>query len=166
MSLRKKILVVDDDIDVIGTVKAVLGKDYDIITAHDKVEGLEKARLEKPNLVILDVMMTTRFEGFEMAKEIVEDPELRHIPVFMQTSNDVLTTTKDSVQEMVHEYRMMPGYSELDVLLLKNIATGETGVDYMNENGESIWFPVKGFLRKPVDFEVLSREVSQALQFH
>jgi hypothetical protein len=78
-------------------------------------------------------MMTTRFEGFEMAKEIVEDPELRHIPVFMQTSIDVLTTTKDSVQEMVHEYRMMPGYSELDVLLLKNIATGETGVDYMNE---------------------------------
>jgi CheY-like chemotaxis protein len=48
MSLRKKILVVDDDIDVIGTVKAVLGKDYDIITAHDKVEGLERPVWKSP----------------------------------------------------------------------------------------------------------------------
>lgn len=165
MSQRKKILVVDDDIDIIGMVEAVLGKEYDIISAHDKVEGLAKARKEKPNLVILDVMMTTRFEGFELAREIVEDPELRHIPVFMQTSIDVLTTTKDSVQEMVHEYRMMPGYKELDVLLLRNMATGETGVDYMNDNGESIWFPVKGFLRKPIDFNVLSREVNEVLRY-
>ena len=66
----KKILIVDDDIDVITVVKAILNKEgYEVIYANDKIEGIKKAWAEKPDMAILDVMMTTHFEGFEMAKE-------------------------------------------------------------------------------------------------
>jgi CheY-like chemotaxis protein len=72
----KKILIVDDDIDIITVVKAILSKEgYNVISASDKIEGFKLAYKEKPDMAILDVMMTTQYEGFELAKEFSENPE-------------------------------------------------------------------------------------------
>lgn len=147
-----KILIVDDDIDVITVMETILTKKgYKVITAMDKREGMLKVREEKPDLAILDVMMTTHYEGFELAKEIVEDPELKSMPVLMQTSIEVLITTRPDVQEMAREFRKNPGFKDLHVLLVKDIATGKAGIDYLSEQGQSLWFPVNGFIPKPVD---------------
>ena len=57
----KKILIVDDDIDVITIIETILKKEgYTVISANDKKEGMKKIREEKPDLAILDVMMTTQ----------------------------------------------------------------------------------------------------------
>lgn len=112
---------------------------------------MKKIREENPDLAILDVIMTTHYEGFELAKEITDDPELRNMPILMQTSIDVLTTTKPDVQAMAREFRKNPGFKDLHVLLVKDINTGKAGVDYLSEDGKNIWFPVDGFIRKPVD---------------
>lgn len=78
----KKILIVDDDIDVITIIQTILQKEgYKVIAANDKIEGMKKIREEKPDMAILDVMMTTRYEGFELAKEITDDPQLSKMPV-------------------------------------------------------------------------------------
>lgn len=164
MNEKKKILVVDDDPDVLTVMETILKKNrYDMITATNKEEGLEKARNEKPDLAILDVMMTTHYEGFEMAQAILNDPELKKIPFLMQTSIDVLTTTRTSVQEMARQYRQDPSYKELQVILVKNINTGEAGIDYRSEDGRNIWFPVNGFLRKPIDPERVLQEIKRIL---
>jgi DNA-binding response OmpR family regulator len=161
----KKILIVDDDIDVITVVKAILNNNgYEVISANDKIEGIKKAWAEKPDLAILDVMMTTHFEGFEMAKELSENPEFNNMPVMMLSSIDILTTTKPSVQEMAREFRQDPNYRELDVLLIKDVVTGNAGVDYRSEEGPSIWLKVDGFLRKPVEAEKLVAEIKNLLQ--
>lgn len=161
----KKILIVDDDIDIIAVTKAILEKEgYKVITASDKIEGFKKAWTEKPDLAILDVMMTTQFEGFELAKEFSENPEFEHMPVLMMTSIDVLTTSKSSVQEMAREFRNDPNYRELDVLLLRDLISGQSGVDYRTEEGSSVFLPVDGFLRKPVDGKKLLPEVDRLLQ--
>jgi CheY-like chemotaxis protein len=161
----KKILIVDDDIDIITVTKAILeNQGYEVITASDKIEGFKKAWTSKPNLAILDVMMTTQFEGFELAKEFSENPEFSGMPVLMMTSIDVLTTTKASVQEMAREFRQDPNYRELDVLLLKDLITGKAGVDYRTEEGPSVFLPVDGFLRKPVDSKKLLPEVARLLE--
>lgn len=161
----KKILIVDDDIDVITVVQAILSKEgYNVISASDKVEGFKMAYREKPDLAILDVMMTTQFEGFELAKEFSENPEFENMPVLMMTSIDVLTTTKSSVQEMAREFRQDPSYRELDVLLIKDVITGKAGVDYRTEKGPSVWLPVDGFLRKPVDGKKLVPEVARLME--
>lgn len=160
----KKILIVDDDIDVITVVKAILKKEgYEVVSANDKIEGIKKAWTEKPDLAILDVMMTTHFEGFEMAKELSENPEFSHMPVLMLSSIDILTTTKPSVQEMAREFRKDPSYRELDVLLIKDVVTGNAGIDYHSEEGPSIWLSVDGFLRKPVEADKLTGEIKHLL---
>lgn len=160
----KKVLIVDDDIDVITIIETILQKEgYKVVAANDKIEGMKKIKEEKPDLAILDVMMTTHYEGFELAKEITDNPELSNMPVLMQTSIDILTTTKPDVQAMAREFRKNPGFKDLHVILVKDINTGKAGVDYLSEDGKSIWFPVDGFIRKPVDVKRLLPEITRIL---
>ena len=86
MADRPKILVIDDDADFVAATKAVLeSKQYEIITAYEGETGLKKAREEKPDLVILDIIMPVK-NGFSAAEEFKKDPELSDIPVIMLTS--------------------------------------------------------------------------------
>lgn len=164
MNTKAKIVIVDDDIDIITAVKSILtSKGYEVISANDKSEGIELIKNEKPDLAILDVMMTTQFEGFELAKKLTEDADLKNMPIIIQTSIDVLTTTKSSVQEMARQFRMDPAFSDLRVILVKDIVSGKAGVDYMNENGSVVWFPVNAFVKKPVSADVLLPEIERLL---
>ncbi len=162
---KKKILIVDDDIDVITAMKAILNKaGYEVTTAMNKKEGLEQLRAEKPDLAILDVMMTTHFEGFELAQEILKNPEFKDMPTLIQSSIDILVTSKSTVQEMAREYRKDPNFKDLQVLLVKNITDGTAGIDYMDEKGNSHWFNVNGFIKKPVDAKKILEEVEKHIK--
>ena len=162
MKTSKKILIVDDDVDIISVLQTILTKEgYTVVTAMSKKEGIEKMLSEKPDLAILDVMMTTHYEGFELAQEILKNPVLSSIPFLIQTSIDVLVTTKASVQEMAREFRKDAGFKELHVLLIKNVTDGTAGIDYKGDDGKSYWFPVKGFLRKPVDAKKVLPEIAK-----
>jgi CheY-like chemotaxis protein len=164
MELTKKILIVDDDIDVITIIETILKKEgYQVITANDKIEGKKLAISEKPDLAILDVMMTTHYEGFELARDLVENPDFKDMKVVMQSSIDIITTTNPSVQAMAREYRQNPVYKDLQVLLIRNIHDNTAGIDYRTETGESVWFPVDGFLRKPVDPDRVLPELARLL---
>ena len=162
---KKKILIVDDDIDVITAMKAILNKaGYEVITAMNKKEGLENLRAKKPDLAILDVMMTTHFEGFELAQEILKSPEFKDMPTLIQSSIDILVTSKSTVQEMAREYRKDPNFKDLQVLLVKNITDGAAGIDYMDEKGNSHWFNVNGFIKKPVDAKKILDEIEKHIK--
>lgn len=162
---KAKILIVDDDQDVIITLEQILDNEgYEVISAYNKKEGLALALKEKPDLAILDVMMTTHYEGFEMAREFVDNPELKGIPTLMETSIEVLMTTKPSVQAMAREFRSDPNYKELQVILIRDIVTGNSGIDYRAEDGRSVWVPVDGFIRKPVEKSRLLPEVERLLE--
>jgi CheY-like chemotaxis protein len=164
MYTTKKILVVDDDIDILTAVEAILkSKGYQVVTATNKVEGFEMIEGEKPDLAILDVMMTTPYEGFEMAKSLVENPAMKDMPVIIQTSIEVLETTQPYVQEMARQFRQDPAFSDLRVILLKDVVSGSAGVDYLNEEGRNIWFPVNAFVKKPVSMDTLLPEVERLL---
>lgn len=161
---KAKILVVDDDMDVITMLEQILGNEgYEVVSAFNKEEGLEKALTEKPDLAILDVMMTTHYEGFELAREFVDNPKLANIPTLIETSIEVLMTTKPSVQAMAREFRSDPNYKELQVILIRDIVTGNSGIDYRAEDGRSVWVPVHGFIRKPVDKSRVLPEVERIL---
>ena len=81
-----KIVVVDDDPDVRDTLQVILqGKQYSVTTAADKTQGMETIKTEKPDLAILDVMMATWEDGFEMARELKKDPEFKDMPILMLT---------------------------------------------------------------------------------
>jgi CheY-like chemotaxis protein len=161
---KAKILVVDDDMDVITMLEQILSKEgYEVVSAFNKKEGIEMAISEKPDLAIIDVMMTTHYEGFEMAREFADNPELKGIPTLIETSIEVLMTTKPSVQAMAREFRNDPNYKELQVILIRDIVTGNSGIDYRAEDGRSVWVPVDGFVRKPVDRNRVLPEVERLL---
>ena len=86
MKSKAKILLIDDDMDFVEATKLVLeSKPYEVITASDGSEGLTKARKEKPDLIILDIIMPVK-DGFNAAEELKKDTELKRIPVIMLTS--------------------------------------------------------------------------------
>ncbi|MHC4370968.1 MAG: response regulator [Planctomycetota bacterium] len=79
-----KILIVDDDPDFVVVMKTVLeGEKYTVDTAPGKTEALEKLRAGKPDLLILDVMMNTWSDGFEMARDLRKNPDYKDIPIIM-----------------------------------------------------------------------------------
>ena len=83
---KKTILIVDDDEDICMAVKALLeSRDYVVETATTKEEGLEKLASVKPDLAILDVMMASWQDGFELSRQLKKDPELKDIPILMLT---------------------------------------------------------------------------------
>ncbi len=89
---RQKILVVDDDADLCDSLKVVLEQaGYDTQTATSRAEGMEKIRTQQPDLIILDVMMETWQDGFEMSRDLKRDPRLKDTPILMLTSIEEIT---------------------------------------------------------------------------
>jgi len=83
---QAKIVIVDDDQDIRDSLQAILeGRQYTVLTAANKTEGMEKIRDEKPDLAMLDVMMDTWQDGFEMARELKKDPNFKDMPILMLT---------------------------------------------------------------------------------
>ncbi|MBL7186702.1 MAG: response regulator transcription factor [Phycisphaerae bacterium] len=81
-----KILIVDDDPDFTVMLKTVLeGEGYVVDTAPGRAEGMEKIQADKPDLLLLDVMMVTWSDGFEMARDIRKNPEYKDMPIIMLT---------------------------------------------------------------------------------
>jgi CheY-like chemotaxis protein len=86
MEKKAKILLVDDDVDFVEATKIVLeSKPYEVIVAYQGEEGLQKARKENPDLILLDVIMPVK-DGFAAAEQFKKDPQLSKIPVIMLTS--------------------------------------------------------------------------------
>ncbi len=84
---QKKILIIEDDIDAIEAMKVVLeSKKYQVIFATDGKEGFEKAKSERPDLIILDVMMQRTTEGFDVAQNLRRNEQTRYIPILMITA--------------------------------------------------------------------------------
>jgi CheY-like chemotaxis protein len=88
-----KILVIDDDPDIVTSARLCLeAAGHEVIEAQNGSEGLEKIQAEKPDLIILDVMMDTTTEGFQLTLQLRSpDPgspykEYREIPILMLTS--------------------------------------------------------------------------------
>jgi two-component system, OmpR family, alkaline phosphatase synthesis response regulator PhoP len=81
-----KILMVDDDADFVEATATLLrAKKYTVVSSPNGEEGYKKAKSEKPDLMLLDVMMTTDNEGFEIARRLKEDPATKTIPIIMIT---------------------------------------------------------------------------------
>jgi len=86
MVRQAKILVVDDDPVFVQATKAVLeSKNYQVSAAFDGDEGLQKVQDERPDLIILDVIMPTK-DGFTVCEQLKGNPELSKIPVLMLTA--------------------------------------------------------------------------------
>ncbi len=81
------ILVVDDDPDFVEIMRTILrSRGYDVIAASNGTEALVRVQADKPDLMILDVMMSTVLDGYNVSQKLAEDPELQYLPIIMVSS--------------------------------------------------------------------------------
>jgi CheY-like chemotaxis protein len=81
--MSKKILIADDEEDVKIVIQLILeSKGYEIATAFDGLDAIDKARSEKPDLILLDIMMPI-IDGFEVCRTLKADPATKHIPIVL-----------------------------------------------------------------------------------
>jgi len=83
---QAKILVVDDEVYILHILDFILGaENYDVITASNGEQALQRVREEKPDLVVLDIMMP-KLDGYETCRVIKNDPKTKLIPVILLTA--------------------------------------------------------------------------------
>ncbi len=86
--MSKRILVVDDTPDIVQFLTVRLrAEGFETISAYNGVDALELAKREKPDLIILDVMMP-QLNGYQVCRRLKKDPELQEIPVIFLTAKD------------------------------------------------------------------------------
>lgn len=82
---KRRILLVDDESTILKVVgKRLEASGFDVIIAEDGFEALAKARVERPDLIVLDLMMP-KMDGFQVCSELKRDPHCRAIPVVIFT---------------------------------------------------------------------------------
>ncbi len=124
--MTKKILIVDDDRDLVESLKqSLLVNSYDVATAYSGQEGLKAVLSEKPDLVILDIMMETDTAGFEAAYQIRNKrkdskyTEVKDVPIIMLTAIDQVTNSRFSLNQ---EESFLP---DIDDFLTKPVRIDE-----------------------------------------
>ena len=92
MNEKSKILIIEDDTDLVAAIKKMLEqKGYSVVTAFDPEQGDEIMRAENPDMIILDVMFGSKGEskGFDFAQKIRSDNQFSGIPVLMLTAINI-----------------------------------------------------------------------------
>lgn len=83
---KKRILVVDDETELVNTIKMRLEtNDYEVLVAYDGYEALEKARKEKPDLIVLDLILP-KMDGYKVCGLLKRDTRYARIPIIMLTA--------------------------------------------------------------------------------
>ena len=119
----KKVLIADDEQNIVISLEFLLGREgFQVLVAQDGEEALAKARAEKPDLVLLDVMMP-KMNGFDVCQALRADPELSAVRILMLTAKgreteiskglglgaDAYMTKPFSTKELVVQVRALLG---------------------------------------------------------
>ena len=82
--MAHRVLIIDDDPEFVEATSTLLdAQGYEVVSAPNGKVGIAKAQAERPDIILLDVMMTRDTEGFEVARELNKDQQLKNIPVII-----------------------------------------------------------------------------------
>lgn len=108
MKERKKILLVDDTDTILLFLKTLLaGQNFEFLTAKNGAEAVEKARRERPDLVLLDIFMPV-MDGIEACRVMKGDPELKDIPVVIVTARSEAENVERCLDAGCDDYVFKP----------------------------------------------------------
>ena len=108
MPEEKKILAVDDESDVLLIIKtALMSEGYNVVTATNGPDALASAQDDIPDLIVLDMMMP-EMSGFEVLKELRDDPRTQTIPVIMLTGVADKTKIREALDLGIDYYIVKP----------------------------------------------------------
>jgi DNA-binding response OmpR family regulator len=124
--MKKKILIVDDEEDILHFLELVLReKGYQVVTATNGHDALTTAQIEKPDLVLLDIMMP-QMDGWEVLKLLRVDDETSDIPVAMLSARTEAKDRVQGLQEGAIDYICKP-FSLQELLVKIEAIFGQVG---------------------------------------
>lgn len=130
-----KILVIDDDPDLVESIKIALeANGFQVETAENGTEGLKKIKAAAPDLIVMDVMMDTITEGFQLSQKL-KNPDPKS------------------------EYK---AYTQIPILMLTGISQ-KMNMTFSPAKDED-FLPVEAFVEKPVKLDSLINKIKQMLQ--
>jgi DNA-binding response OmpR family regulator len=110
--MAKTILVVDDDLRTLKLVGLVLDQEgYNVVAAESGEEGLEKARTENPDLIVLDILMPG-LTGYEVVQRVRADPQTARVPILMLTAKSGLDDQMTGYEVGADDYLTKPFHRE------------------------------------------------------
>ncbi|MFA5388649.1 MAG: response regulator [Candidatus Omnitrophota bacterium] len=117
MDERKKILVIDDEEDIQKLLKIRLEQEgFTVVTAGDGERGIQTAELEKPDIIIMDIMMPN-MDGYSCLKEVRKSQKIKDTPVLMLSGKE-----EEKIRDLF-AFQKISGYVEkpfeLDILVMK-----------------------------------------------
>lgn len=120
-----RILIVDDSPSQLMGIRRIVEKlGHEAITAEDGAEGVDRARSELPDLILMDVVMPN-LNGFQATRAITRDPATKHIPVIMVTTKDQETDRVWGMRQGARAYLSKP-FSEQELAdMIAKVITGE-----------------------------------------
>ena len=102
MSDKKKIIVIDDDPDIVTFLTTLLQDNgYGVVSAKDGQEGMDKTRAERPDLILLDITMPEK-SGVRYYRKVCGDPDLKGIPVV------IVTGVTEEFRRFIHTRKQVP----------------------------------------------------------
>jgi CheY-like chemotaxis protein len=105
---RRKILLVDDSATTHMWIRMILNKsDYDMVSARDGQEGVERALAERPDLILMDVVMP-RMDGFEACRQLRAHPATRPTPIVMVTTRSEAKNVENGFTSGCSDYITKP----------------------------------------------------------
>jgi len=112
----KKILIVDDQLEVRDLVEVTMRVgDYQILKAKSGEEAIEIVKAEKPDLIIMDIMMPGGMDGLEAARILKNDPETKDCKIIMLTSKGQQTDIEKGMEAGADDYFAKP-FSPLELI--------------------------------------------------
>jgi len=164
---KKRILIVDDEPDLVETLKVRLGQEnYECLAANDGHNGLELALTQKPDLVILDIMLPG-IDGFEVCRRIKSDASTSHVPVLILTARaddasrlsgyesqaDDYLTKPFSVRELVRRVRAV--LRRVGPAREEEADTSHEATLRFDPSGQRVWVDGEAVDLTPTEFELL-----------
>ena len=120
LSSKPMILVVEDNLDLIDFLKSILESKYQVVTAGNGREALEKLENITPDLIVSDVMMP-EMDGMELTQRLKSDLKVSHIPVILLTSKSGAESKLQGMRSGADYYLEKPFYPEILQQNIENI---------------------------------------------
>ncbi len=117
---ERTVLIVEDNSDLILVISDIIGKVYNVITALNGKEGLDKVKTNSPDIIVSDILMPV-MDGMQMCMEIKRDPNTCHIPVILLTALDTKEATLKSLNIGADAYITKPFNDFLLLSQIKNL---------------------------------------------
>lgn len=139
MAKSEKILIIDDEIILLEAIAKKLSLEgFEIIKAADGQEGLEKIKLEHPDLILLDILMP-KMDGMEVLEEVNKDPELAKIPIIVISNSGQPVEIEKAMSLGVRDYLIKAEFDPEEVLTkVNNVLLGrKKGTSAEASNGDA-----------------------------